>query len=365
MNNIIQTCTLSGVDHTVPFDPLFELTQRYGFIEYAVLVTNHNYTGGKCKPRYPDCSWINDFAQRVHEYNNDAYDRYDPIKVAIHVCGNLLHDQLIEDLETDNPLFDKLPLLYQVASRIQLNINGAEHRFVSVASLVRQMIADGKQVILQYNGLNDQLFDYLISDKSIDHSKLTVLIDKSRGTGIVDKNMRAATHVLDKLPDSVIGYAGGLSSSNIEQVLESVIDHHLQIARPINIDSETNLRSVMEPNDIDPDGELLDWFCMTKAEVMAIAVDQLNFKHNTVAQVQWLAKHLEKVNVDLERLTAYKSDLIKQMQETCNHPESHHKVNSDYFSGSYYDHASTTHTTICSLCDTRLSSHTEDHGYFG
>ncbi len=54
---------------------------------------------------------------------------------------------------------------------------------------------------------------------------------------------------------------------------------------------------------------------------------------------------------------------IKELLATCTHDKVNKKES--YFSGSYYDKASTTHWDECTLCGEKLNRREETHSYYG
>ncbi len=70
-----------------------------------------------------------------------------------------------------------------------------------------------------------------------------------------------------------------------------------------------------------------------------------------------------KVVAQKQALVDKQTKILKEMLSACTHEEL--KVESSYFGGSYYDHASTEYWNRCTLCGERGESTTISHSYYG
>lgn len=57
------------------------------------------------------------------------------------------------------------------------------------------------------------------------------------------------------------------------------------------------------------------------------------------------------------------SDKLMELLNTCTHEET--QESSEYFEGSYFDRATTTHYTRCVVCGKVMSSHVVTHDWYG
>lgn len=64
-------------------------------------------------------------------------------------------------------------------------------------------------------------------------------------------------------------------------------------------------------------------------------------------------------------LYAKQKALQEELRNACPHPKEYLKAEYSYFSGSYYDRASTDHWTTCTLCGAKSEIRTETHSYYG
>lgn len=78
-----------------------------------------------------------------------------------------------------------------------------------------------------------------------------------------------------------------------------------------------------------------------------------------------IKKELEIHNLRGSVLNDKRSALELAIKEICPHPQEYLKNEYSYFSGSYYDRASTDHWTTCTLCGARSEIRTETHSYYG
>lgn len=88
---------------------------------------------------------------------------------------------------------------------------------------------------------------------------------------------------------------------------------------------------------------------------MDLTPEYLEFKKQIEAQRKVVAR--KQVLADKQR------DILKGMLANCTHEEI--EVKSSYFSGSYYDKASTDYWNECKLCGERGPIRTEMHSYYG
>lgn len=88
---------------------------------------------------------------------------------------------------------------------------------------------------------------------------------------------------------------------------------------------------------------------------MDLTPEYLEFKKQIESQRKVVARK--------QALADKQRDILKSMLVNCPHEEIEHKTS--YFSGSYYDKASTDHWNECKLCGARSPISTETHSYYG
>lgn len=88
---------------------------------------------------------------------------------------------------------------------------------------------------------------------------------------------------------------------------------------------------------------------------MDLTSEYLEFKNQIIAQRKVVARK--------QALADKQRDILEDMLTNCPHEEIESK--SSYFSGSYYDKASTDYWNECKLCRNRSEITTEMHSYYG
>lgn len=88
---------------------------------------------------------------------------------------------------------------------------------------------------------------------------------------------------------------------------------------------------------------------------MDLTPEYLGFKNQIIAQRKVVARK--------QALADKQRDILKEMLAHCTHEEIESK--SSYYSGSYYDKASTDYWNECKLCGERSEITTETHSYYG
>ena len=82
-----------------------------------------------------------------------------------------------------------------------------------------------------------------------------------------------------------------------------------------------------------------------------------------VTEVKNMIKAAKEIEITIKDLQNKRQNFIEEAQKLCSHPTYIKK--DDYFSGNYYDKASTETKTYCSVCGLLLNTTTEEHGYYG
>jgi hypothetical protein len=100
----IKLCTLTGADDSTPLDDLWDLGQRFPFVEWGVLLNPlHSGTG-----RFPSEAWLLRLFERL------MTDAIQP-KFSLHVCGRAVADFIAQ------PRTSAAGRLAVAFPRIQLN----------------------------------------------------------------------------------------------------------------------------------------------------------------------------------------------------------------------------------------------------
>jgi hypothetical protein len=217
--------TLTGADDSVNPGQLAELSEMFPNVEWGILFSKRNLGS----PRFPTLDWVRRLAEVAIQNPK--------MQLSAHLCGRWVRDLVFSgnftwmgDLGSDNFVF----------RRIQLNFHGDAHP--PGPAWLPRMGVDGRQMILQHDGMNDGL--YKISQ--IYHPRVDVvpLYDLSGGRGVLPKEWPKA------MPGVYQGYSGGLGPDNIgvqlSRISEAVGGETIWIDMETKIRSEDNKRFDLE-----------------------------------------------------------------------------------------------------------------------
>jgi len=254
-----------GVDDTVCPRRLLEISLEYSFVEWGVLFREDK----QGTPRYPSWEWLQTLVNEVekkidprsknqtNQFNKDTtntgtrdkYKMCQAIRLAGHLCGNYAKRALEGDTTFVRKLVEKFGFL-----RIQLNptkINGVNltRDIQTYAPSLKTLFAEFPQVefIIQVNSETSKLAYILMDDPT---PNTAFLFDSSMGMGKVPAiRPPPVLH-----PGVHCGYAGGLGPNNLHEELvkiaEAVCSSYPQCARPVWVDMESSLRSIVENDDV-------------------------------------------------------------------------------------------------------------------
>lgn len=250
---MMDRCTLTGADDSIPQELLWDLAKPYQFdsrqgqVEWGILYSRSQQGTG----RYPSFSWIETLVRCVA-----VHEPHERPKFALHVCGKAVEDfvQGIGHVTEVARHFD----------RVQLNFQAANYSLPTLRAMLNRNA--GRCIITQYNDGNQHLAGVLTS--SFNHA---VLFDSSGGQGIERSNWPAP------LPAVYCGYAGGLGPDNIQQQLTRI--HHVTAGRGYWIDMEGKLRNSGDRFDVDQVKKVLCEIFATLASLTA-APDQEQVPRN-------------------------------------------------------------------------------------
>lgn len=190
----LERISLTGADDKVSIDALAQLSERYPFVEWALLYVPHNEGG----PRNPSRAWrLAFFKAQLPGFS------------AVHLCGR----QAFEEL-----LAGTLPTELLLADRLQLNINARKQEFTDaqVLAVFRQALDLGPDIILQYHeGTAAVIREFLLEVPASVRHRVHILMDESKGTGKV----LSSASPPEGLEDMYCGFAGGLAPDNMDWAL--------------------------------------------------------------------------------------------------------------------------------------------------
>lgn len=212
------TCvSLTGPDDKTNIGDLSALSAEFPFVEWALLYVPHN----EGAPRNPTRSWREAF-----------FDAALPSSSAVHLCGSLAFQELLEN---------KLPADILRANRLQLNINARRIEFTDaqVLDIYRRALDLGPDIILQRHADTAALIDKFIAGLPIwETHRVGVLLDQSKGTGRTPETWLQP----QTLEGIQCGYAGGLGPNNTADVLCTLVATN-DPREPYWIDMESGIRT--------------------------------------------------------------------------------------------------------------------------
>lgn len=203
--------TLTGADDSVSPENLVQLSNKYPFVEWGILIGSRNGV-----PRFPSLEWIEKLAKIDTKIN-----------LSLHVCGSYL-DEILNNCELLFPV--------NIFSRIQLNFHGISIPKKSSLNILKICeLHTNKTFIVQLDGINDWVLSLLLNN----NISATGLYDYSHGAGIRPRSWIENSWSFNDI--QCIGYAGGIGP-------ESVITDTKNIEKCAKgkfwIDMETKLRSI-------------------------------------------------------------------------------------------------------------------------
>jgi hypothetical protein len=239
---------LCGADDSVHPNMLIILAHSYPFVEFGILFRPDK----EGQPRYASSEWVQRLVQQKailsqHYKNRDPDTGSCHMKLAAHLCSTRVNDVLRGD---DSFVKD---LITWGFTRVQINateVNGVDTSILqeSVPALVN--IAKkypSLEFIIQQNDETKPLWQGIFDFDCIP-SNISMLMDESKGTGILCADKWDSPSPSAGRSDISVGYAGGIGPDNIRTILEK-----LQVTasgHEIWIDMESRLRSNRNGQDI-------------------------------------------------------------------------------------------------------------------
>jgi hypothetical protein len=201
--------TITGADDSTGILQLVELSEEFPFVEWGILVSRRQ----EGSYRFPSREWMDRLAAVSGR-----------LQLSMHICGAWVRQMFVGELD-----WTDLPVLLQNCQRIQINTH-AERHASTVALLPQLDTHKDKQIIFQWDGVNDHL-TYVALAHGLN---VAALFDTSGGAGILPKEWPAQT---GKFP---CGYAGGLGPGN---VVENIRKIESLCSAPYWIDMERRVRT--------------------------------------------------------------------------------------------------------------------------
>lgn len=211
---MLNRVTFTGVDDRTNVNDLVDLTKRFPFVEFGVLISKGN-TNKNVVNRYPNATIFKKLKNKG-------------LNLSCHLCGSVARNIVKKD--DWNEFFDLLGKDYEIFNRFQLNVSG-------VKGFSRDIhFIEDKDFIIQLKE------DMSLYDFYKDLPNVYGFQDNSGGVGRFEDNW------LDS--ERYFGYAGGLNIDNVESVIRNL---YVVNNADFWIDMETSVRT-------------FDWFDTYKCE---------------------------------------------------------------------------------------------------
>ncbi len=223
---MIKVVTFTGADNSVDPRSLFELADKYPFVEWAILVSR-TLSGTK---RFPPLRWID----KLVELNNERILNNKPsLNLSLHLCGAYVKELLSGNSEF---ITEELDDIWNAFARVQINTHAADY-IINYDGLVNALAEfPDKEFIIQYDGVNgDRIISTIQGFGDPDDIKFSTLFDLSHGAGTLPEKWP------DLLAGVKCGYAGGISPANIADQM-ALINSKVG-AVDTWVDMETHVRS--------------------------------------------------------------------------------------------------------------------------
>jgi hypothetical protein len=201
--------TITGADDSTSIPQLIDLSEEFPFVEWGILVSRRQ----EGSYRFPSREWMGRLT--------DVSDR---LQLSMHICGGWVRQIFVGELH-----WSDLPDLLHCCQRLQINTHAERH--ASTVALLSQLESQkDKQIIFQWDGVNDHLIYAALAHGL----NVAALFDTSGGAGILPTEWPAQT---TKFP---CGYAGGLGPGN---VVENIRKIESLCSAPYWIDMERRVRT--------------------------------------------------------------------------------------------------------------------------
>jgi len=218
---MITVVTITGADESVKPGDLFQLSMKYPFVEWAILVSR-NSTGQKS--RFPKMDWIKSLIDVAAVTKHSQA----PMKLSLHLCGDYVNELLNGEVGF---IYSELAEIWLAFQRFQINTHGIAHEYDGKGLIETLKLWPEKEFIFQYDEVNDGALKACVNAGV----NCSALFDLSHGAGIAP----------DKWPQPIdgikCGYAGGISPENIVKNIMAV--NSVSRGRETWIDMETHVRS--------------------------------------------------------------------------------------------------------------------------
>lgn len=226
MDKKLKLVTISGADNRTNIDDMKELSEKYPFLEWAILASPKRHG----QPRYPTISWISDIESEVH------------MRKSLHLCGGYSRLFAINRDEIPNASIDDLFALVDSFDRVQLNLSNqlpSIDLWYAANNIFESLVTE---YILQLPGNDGESLEVLAALNNELHKlnpsyNVYPFLDASGGRGVEGRNWNLDTNV-----NNLKGFAGGINKDNVKTILDE-INKSIGDGENFWIDMESGVRS--------------------------------------------------------------------------------------------------------------------------
>jgi len=218
--------TLSGADDNVDIEQMKEISSKYPFVEWGILLSPNNFGN----PRYPSKEWLHKFMKT-------------DLKKSLHLCGGAARVFAFEpepmDSSSDAQILQTLFPIISKFDRVQLNLskNLDNFNYYKLVYLFKNMINSYcDNYILQVGLGSSSIFNIIKTELNSINSEVNLLpfLDVSGGKGLEGK------WKLDFDYSDLCGFAGGINSDNVTRIIQEIKNNN---RNPFWIDMESGIRT--------------------------------------------------------------------------------------------------------------------------
>lgn len=218
--------TITGADDATLIGNLIELSVKYPFVEWGILV------GSRIGPRFPSFGWIKDLVDARTSIGGK-------MNLSLHICGKWLRE--IQRGLSNLSEVDALGVHINAFDRAQLNWHGEKQEDVVRSNVPLAFITYRPTIIFQLDGVNDEL--WRTTSKSI---VCAGLFDASHGAGVTPAVWPHGR------TDIQCGWSGGLGPDNLAESLPRIDEAAQHGGQDYWVDMETKVRTD-DGNELDLD----------------------------------------------------------------------------------------------------------------
>ena len=220
---VINKVTVTGADDSVDINKMFEIQEKYPFVEWGILLSE-KYSLGDGAGRFPSKKWLQELI------NSNSISRT-KLNLSGHICGKWVTKTLLGEFPCLETIHGNFPDYF---TRFQLNTHAELHKvdFDKLDLVLKKLRSNVQSVIFQLDGVND----IMVPMWKRNHRNISGLFDLSHGAGILPSAWPKP------IEGMYCGYAGGLSPDNVIEQLEKIVIANGD-DKETWIDAETLLRS--------------------------------------------------------------------------------------------------------------------------